>query len=69
LFAACKARTDKRALLEDTLRHNDNVKAALKAHRANTPNGVQGIIEFSETLAVDNIAPNDAFLGPTCTLK
>jgi hypothetical protein len=66
---ACKARTDKRALLSEVLEHNDDVKAALRAHRTQTPDGAQGIIEFAETLPIDNLKPSSHSFDKACTLK
>ncbi len=68
-FAGCDRRTDKRALMADVIQFNDGVKAALKAHRIQTPDGVQGIIEFSETLPIDKLSPNGKSFDGTCAFK
>jgi hypothetical protein len=67
--AACNKR-DKQELVNDILRYNAHNKFAVKKHRADTPDGPQGIIEFSETFPVDDLPDTDLALDPaTCTLK
>jgi hypothetical protein len=66
---ACKTR-DKQELVNDILRYNAHLKLAAKNHRASTPEGSQGILEFSETFPVDDLPDtNLAFDPATCTLK
>jgi hypothetical protein len=69
-FAAVCAKRDKRQLVNDILQYNAHLKFAAKNHRTNTPNGAQGIIEFSETFPVDNLKDTTLAFDPaTCTLK
>jgi hypothetical protein len=69
-FAACKARPRKE-LMADVLRYNAHLKTAAKNHRTTVPGGGrQGFIEFSETLAVDDVPDTTASFDPTtCTLR
>jgi hypothetical protein len=68
-IAACNARP-KPDMVADILQYNAHLKAAAKAHRTSTPDGRQGIIEFAETLPVDNQKDSKASFDPKdCTLK
>ena len=68
-FKACEARPGA-DFVNDILQYNAHLKAAAKNHRANTPQGPQGIIEFSETFPVDDLQDtNNAFDPTSCTLK
>jgi hypothetical protein len=68
-FTACAARP-KADFVADLLQYNAHLKAAAKAHRTSTPDGVNGIIEFAETLPVDNLKDTKAAFDPKdCTLK
>jgi hypothetical protein len=64
----CNAR-DRGELARDILRYNAHLKARTKAHRAETPQGAQGIIEFAETLPIDELPDTPvAFDEASCTL-
>jgi hypothetical protein len=63
---ACKKRPSK-DFLADVMTYASGLR---RMARANTANSGQGIIEFSETMVVDDIpASNKAFDPATCTLK
>ena len=67
-FAACQARP-KAGMLSDILRYNAHLKAALKSHQIDTPDGRLGILEFSETLPVDDLPDAKKRFDPkTCEL-
>jgi hypothetical protein len=71
-FAACndRATKDKAGLVADILEYNAHLKFAAKAHRINTPDGPQGIIEFPETFPVDKLKDADKAFDPKdCVLK
>jgi hypothetical protein len=67
---ACGARPRKE-LLRDVLLYNGHVKRALKRHRGSEGAGKgQGIIEFPETLPVDDLPDTEKAFDPTtCTLR
>jgi hypothetical protein len=69
-LAACRARP-KKDLLADTLVYASHLRNALRAHRATEGAGKgQGIIEFPETLPVDQLPDSDKAFDPvSCTLK
>jgi hypothetical protein len=69
-FAACAARP-KKDLLADALAVLSHQRNAIRKHKGQDGAGRgQGIIEFDETLPVDNIPDsNKAFDLATCTLK
>ncbi len=65
-MTACKAR-DKKAFLTDVFAFTAHQR---RAARANVANSRQGIIEFSETMVLDDIADtNKALDSVDCTLK
>jgi hypothetical protein len=65
-LSACKAR-DKKAFLTDVFAF---VAHQRRAARANIANSRQGIIEFAETMVIDDIADTTKALDPVdCTLK
>ena len=68
-FAAC-AKRPKADLVQDVLQYNAHLKAAIKNHRTNTPDGPVEIIEFSETFPVDNLKDTAKAFDPvTCLLE
>ncbi len=68
-FTACSARP-KGDFVKEVLQYNAQLKFAAKGHRAKTPDGAQGFLEFAETLPVDNLSDTNKFFDAvTCTLK
>jgi hypothetical protein len=67
---ACKARPSK-DFLSDVLVYASHLRNALRAvHSPKQGEGGQGIIEFAETLPVDDVADSDKAFDPaTCVLK
>jgi hypothetical protein len=65
----CNAR-DKTAMVKDILTYNAHLRTVAKAHRTSTPDGPQGIIEFSETFPTDNLGDTTKSFDPSdCVLK
>ncbi len=64
------AAAEKLAVLKDAVAYASHVRRAAKRARTETADGVQGIIEFSETLPVDDVTETTKALNPVdCTLS